>query len=211
MANTQRHPAHSNTYGSAPGQALRLTMVQVLINSKGYNMNPLQSLYYVSPACMISLAPGFGESSCIPTGPHACTRRRGPWSCFPVLHSSETSTPTHSPIACAVFKELNELLTRTDWTLNYSVMLANALTAFVLNLAVFLLIGKTSALTMNIAGVIKVGEVRGIGVRELGPASGFWLQARRPDGALCWYALLARPDGALCLYALLVRSDGALW
>ncbi len=30
-------------------------MVQVLINSKGLNMNPFQSLYYVSPACMISL------------------------------------------------------------------------------------------------------------------------------------------------------------
>lgn len=36
-----------------------------------------------------------------------------------------------------------------------SVFLANALAAFALNLAVFLLIGKTSALTMNIAGVIK--------------------------------------------------------
>jgi hypothetical protein len=35
------------------------------------------------------------------------------------------------------------------------VLLANALAAFALNLAVFLLIGKTSALTMNIAGVIK--------------------------------------------------------
>lgn len=44
---------------------------------------------------------------------------------------------------------------RHDWQFNPSVLLANALTAFVLNLAVFLLIGKTSALTMNIAGVIK--------------------------------------------------------
>ena len=34
-------------------------------------------------------------------------------------------------------------------------LLVNALCAFALNLAVFLLIGKTSALTMNIAGVIK--------------------------------------------------------
>ena len=42
---------------------------------------------------------------------------------------------------------------RSDWSLNPAVMMANALTAFVLNLAVFLLIGKTSALTMNIAGV----------------------------------------------------------
>lgn len=94
--------------------------------------------------------------------------------------------------ACAVSVELNELRTRTDWVFNPSVMIANALTAFILNLVsyvawaqilvvwgcfwmrwvvnvlpsnvpppcphpkvVFLLIGKTSALTMNIAGVIK--------------------------------------------------------
>jgi hypothetical protein len=38
---------------------------------------------------------------------------------------------------------------------NAAVLLSNAVAAFALNLAVFLLIGKTSALTMNIAGVIK--------------------------------------------------------
>jgi hypothetical protein len=42
-------------------QALRLTLVQLLMNSKGYNMNPLQSLYYVSPACLVSLLLPFGE------------------------------------------------------------------------------------------------------------------------------------------------------
>ncbi|KXZ55498.1 hypothetical protein GPECTOR_2g1047 [Gonium pectorale] len=94
-------------------EAMRLTMVQVLINSKGYNMNPIQSLYYVSPACLLGLLVPF------------------------------------------VSVELSRLRTTHDWTFNPSVMLANALTAFILNLAVFLLIGKTSALTMNIAGVIK--------------------------------------------------------
>ncbi len=73
-------------------QALRLTMVQILINSKGLQMNPIQSLYYVSPACMISLLAPF----------------------------------------CLV--ELNEIRTRTDWVFNPSVMVANALTAFILNL-----------------------------------------------------------------------------
>ena len=43
-------------------QAMRLTMVQVLINSKGLNMNPIQSLYYVSPACFICLGVPFRES-----------------------------------------------------------------------------------------------------------------------------------------------------
>ena len=36
-------------------QASRLTLVQILINSQGLNMNPLQSLYYVSPACLLGL------------------------------------------------------------------------------------------------------------------------------------------------------------
>ena len=42
-------------------QAARLSLVQVLINSKGLQMNPLQSLYYVSPACLICLSAPFGE------------------------------------------------------------------------------------------------------------------------------------------------------
>jgi hypothetical protein len=42
-------------------QALRLTLVQVLMNSKGYSMNPMQSLYYVSPACLLCLIVPFCE------------------------------------------------------------------------------------------------------------------------------------------------------
>eukprot|EP00878_Enallax_costatus_P023886 GHUV01025445.1.p1 GENE.GHUV01025445.1~~GHUV01025445.1.p1 ORF type:complete len:307 (+),score=73.54 GHUV01025445.1:988-1908(+) len=97
-------------------EAMRLTLVQVLINSKGYNMNPLQSLYYVSPACLVSLLPLF----CVVEYPRV--------------------------IAAQAAQEIH---------FNAPVLLANALAAFALNLAVFLLIGKTSALTMNIAGVIK--------------------------------------------------------
>jgi hypothetical protein len=43
--------------------------VQILINSQGLNMNPLQSLYYISPACLVCLAVPLGEAlhiwSCI--------------------------------------------------------------------------------------------------------------------------------------------------
>eukprot|EP00192_Tetraselmis_astigmatica_P021221 CAMPEP_0117696336 /NCGR_PEP_ID=MMETSP0804-20121206/28624_1 /TAXON_ID=1074897 /ORGANISM="Tetraselmis astigmatica, Strain CCMP880" /LENGTH=283 /DNA_ID=CAMNT_0005510479 /DNA_START=161 /DNA_END=1012 /DNA_ORIENTATION=+ len=94
-------------------EATRLALVQVLINSRGLNMNPIQSLYYVSPACMVSLAIPF----------------------------------------CLV--ELPNMQSNSEWKFYPSVFLANAIAAFILNLAVFLLIGKTSALTMNIAGVIK--------------------------------------------------------
>lgn len=94
-------------------EAARLTLVQILINSQGLNMNPLQSLYYISPACLACLLIPF------------------------------------------VTMELGQLRTDTSLVFYPSVFLANAVAAFVLNLAVFLLIGKTSALTMNIAGVIK--------------------------------------------------------
>lgn len=94
-------------------EATRLTLVQVLINSKGYAMNPMQSLYYVSPACFICLFVPF------------------------------------------VALEMGPMLRDPALTIKPTVLLANALAALALNLAVFLLIGKTSALTMNIAGVIK--------------------------------------------------------
>jgi hypothetical protein len=44
-------------------QAARLTLVQILINAKGLAMNPLQSLYYVSPACLLCLSVPFGGFS----------------------------------------------------------------------------------------------------------------------------------------------------
>lgn len=94
-------------------EASRLTLVQILINSQGLSMNPLQSLYYVSPACLLGLLLPF------------------------------------------LLVELGPLMRDTTLTFYPAVFLANAIAAFILNLAVFLLIGKTSALTMNIAGVIK--------------------------------------------------------
>lgn len=94
-------------------EAVRLTMIQMLIKSRGYRMNPLQSLYYVCPACFACLLVPF------------------------------------------YLVELQSLWNQQLWRLNPSIFILNAVLAFGLNLAVFLLIGKTSALTMNIAGVIK--------------------------------------------------------
>lgn len=79
-------------------------------------MDPFQSLYYVSPACMLCLV---------------------------------------VPFFIVELPGVRALMANPSWTFRPSVFLANAFAAFLLNLAVFLLIGKTSALTMNIAGVIK--------------------------------------------------------
>ena len=51
--------------------------------------------------------------------------------------------------------EMNTVL--SDPNVNFSpfIFITNAGAAFALNMSVFMLIGKTSALTMNVAGVIK--------------------------------------------------------
>lgn len=53
------------------------------------------------------------------------------------------------------FLEAGPLLNDAGVRYNTFIFLSNACAAFGLNMSVFLLIGKTSALTMNIAGVIK--------------------------------------------------------
>ncbi|CAI9100153.1 OLC1v1037095C1 [Oldenlandia corymbosa var. corymbosa] len=88
-------------------------MIQVLLTSKGISLNPITSLYYVAPCCLIFLSV--------------------PWIVveYPVL--KETSS----------------------FHLDFLVFGTNSFCAFALNLAVFLIVGKLSALTMNVAGVVK--------------------------------------------------------
>ncbi|CAI5466514.1 unnamed protein product [Closterium sp. Yama58-4] len=95
-------------------EATRLVLIQILLASKGISLNPITSLYYVSPTCLIFLTV--------------------PW--FFVEY------PSLAPHLAAPRPDL-------------LVFGGNCVCAFALNLAVFLLIGKTSALTMNVAGVVK--------------------------------------------------------
>ena len=96
----------------------RIVLVQILLQSKGVKLNPITSMYYISPCCCFFLF--------------------FPWLAleYPLLKA-----------------EAGERL----WldAHGYTVFLTNAAMAFTLNTAVFLLIGKSSALTMNIAGVVK--------------------------------------------------------
>ncbi|PPD78094.1 hypothetical protein GOBAR_DD24980 [Gossypium barbadense] len=99
--------------GAVSFEATRLVMIQILLTSKGITLNPITSLYYVAPCCLVFLLV--------------------PWIYveFPVL------------------KEIS------DFHFDFLIFGTNSLCAFALNLAVFLLVGKTSALTMNVAGVVK--------------------------------------------------------
>ncbi|XP_075496461.1 putative sugar phosphate/phosphate translocator At2g25520 [Primulina tabacum] len=99
--------------GAVLFEATRLVMIQILLTSKGINLNPITSLYYVAPSCLAFLSV--------------------PW----------------------IFVEFPLLRQRSGFHFDFAIFGTNSLCAFALNLAVFLLVGKTSALTMNVAGVVK--------------------------------------------------------
>lgn len=103
-------------------ESTRLVLVQILLQRRGLKLNPITSLYYISPACFgFLLLPFF-------------------------------------------MFELPKIRNDPSVQINPAVLLSNAAAAFALNMAVFLLIGKTSALTMNIAGVVKDWLLIGLSV-----------------------------------------------
>ena len=93
-------------------EATRLTLLQVLLQKKGYRFNPMTAMFYLSPITALFLFMLF------------------------------------------IVKESSVVLVSIA-NVNPYVIFANCCCAFVLNIAVFLLVGKTSALTMNVSGVIK--------------------------------------------------------
>ncbi|XP_010546568.1 PREDICTED: probable sugar phosphate/phosphate translocator At2g25520 [Tarenaya hassleriana] len=99
--------------GAVAFEATRLVLIQILLTSKGINLNPITSLYYVAPCCLVFLFV--------------------PW----------------------IFVEYPVLRDTSSFHFDFLIFGTNSLCAFALNLAVFLLVGKTSALTMNVAGVVK--------------------------------------------------------
>ncbi|KAF8052543.1 hypothetical protein N665_1546s0006 [Sinapis alba] len=99
--------------GAVAFEATRLVLIQILLTSKGINLNPITSLYYVAPCCFVFLSV--------------------PW----------------------IFVELPVLRETSSFHFDFVIFGTNSVCAFALNLAVFLLVGKTSALTMNVAGVVK--------------------------------------------------------
>uniref|UniRef100_A0A0D9XNW8 Sugar phosphate transporter domain-containing protein n=1 Tax=Leersia perrieri TaxID=77586 RepID=A0A0D9XNW8_9ORYZ len=99
-------------------EATRLVLIQILLTSKGMSLNPITSLYYIAPCCLVFLTL--------------------PWYFVELPRLRAAAAAGGAGVRPDVF-----------------VFGTNSLCAFALNLAVFLLVGKTSALTMNVAGVVK--------------------------------------------------------
>eukprot|EP00239_Pterosperma_sp_CCMP1384_P005882 CAMPEP_0197853150 /NCGR_PEP_ID=MMETSP1438-20131217/22186_1 /TAXON_ID=1461541 /ORGANISM="Pterosperma sp., Strain CCMP1384" /LENGTH=348 /DNA_ID=CAMNT_0043467455 /DNA_START=374 /DNA_END=1420 /DNA_ORIENTATION=- len=98
---------------SIASESTRLSMIQILLQSRGLKLNPITTLYYVAPACFAFLSVPF------------------------------------------VFIEIPKMVADPELKFELWIFILNASVAMGLNMAVFLLVGKTSALSMNIAGVVK--------------------------------------------------------
>ncbi|KAK5016985.1 triose-phosphate transporter family-domain-containing protein [Cryomyces antarcticus] len=94
-------------------EAIRLVMVQRLLSSAEFKMDPLVSLYYFAPACTIMNG------------------------------------------LVALLVEVPRMEMADLARVGYFVLLANALIAFLLNVSVVFLIGRTSSLVLTLSGVLK--------------------------------------------------------
>jgi hypothetical protein len=94
-------------------EATRLVMVQRLLSSAEYKMDPMVSLYYFAPVCAVMNG------------------------------------------TVALFLEVPRVTMDHIYGVGIWVLLANAMVAFLLNVSVVFLIGKTSSLVMTLCGVLK--------------------------------------------------------
>lgn len=99
--------------GGISFEATRLVMVQRLLSSAEYKMDPLTSLYYFAPVC--AAMNGF----------------------------------------VALFTEVPRMTMQNIYDIGFVVLIANAMVAFMLNVSVVFLIGKTSSLVLTLCGVLK--------------------------------------------------------
>jgi len=94
-------------------EAIRLVMVQKLLNAPEYKMDPLVTLYYFAPVCAFMNG------------------------------------------LVALMWEVPKVQMSQVYAVGFPIFIANALLAFLLNVSVVFLIGKTSSLVFTLCGVLK--------------------------------------------------------
>ena len=149
--------------GSVATESTRLALVQILLQQKTLKnpknprsrsssspppseeskiaLNPVTTMYYLAPVSLLCLS--------LPWMAFERSRLVAAWGAG-LGESSSLSSPY-------ALLDSQHALYSSWWRLGVSplILVANASLAFALNLSVFLLIGKTSALAMNVAGVVK--------------------------------------------------------
>lgn len=99
--------------GGISFEATRLVMVQRLLSSAEFKMDPLTSLYYFAPVCAIMNG------------------------------------------VVSLFTEIPTMSMQNIYDIGMPILIANAMVAFLLNVSVVFLIGKTSSLVLTLCGVLK--------------------------------------------------------
>ncbi|KAK5070954.1 hypothetical protein LTS08_000605 [Lithohypha guttulata] len=99
--------------GGISFEATRLVMVQRLLSSAEFKMDPLTSLYYFAPVCAVMNG------------------------------------------VVSLFTEIPRMSMQNIYDIGFPILIANAMVAFLLNVSVVFLIGKTSSLVLTLCGVLK--------------------------------------------------------
>ena len=157
--------------GSVATESTRLALVQILLQQKKVKkpssssrpsssssapessssskiaLNPVTTMYYLAPVSLLCLS--------LPWLAFERSRLVAAWGAGGGGGAAGSSPPP--PTSPYYLLDPSHALDSSWWRLGVSplTLLANAALAFALNLSVFLLIGKTSALAMNVAGVVK--------------------------------------------------------
>ncbi len=138
---------------------LNMVLTQILLQKKGLTLNPLTSLYYIAP-CRYTVLRLFRQSYNMISLKLFWTSGTGS-----AKGGKANIWWTHVFVAFCSFlflsipwillekPEMNQATTKLNF--DFWVFFTNALCALVLNFSVFLVIGRTGALTVRVAGVLK--------------------------------------------------------
>jgi hypothetical protein len=170
--------------GSIVSESFRLALVQILLQRRGIKLNPVTTLYYVAPACFAFLVVPFtffelpkmtADSELKARRPRrrrAAGRQRSTSTAAavalkatplqPLPPPPHRSQPLPSSSSCRACPHTYTRPARAQISLPWLTLSCAA--AFALNMSVFLLIGRSSALTMNVAGVVKDWLLIGLSV-----------------------------------------------
>lgn len=152
--------------GSVATESTRLALVQILLQQKKVKkaspssssskssdsskiaLNPVTTMYYLAPVSLLCLS--------LPWLAFERSRLVATWGAGGGGGVGGEGSPP-PPTSPFYLLDSSHAIYASWWRLAVSplTLLANAALAFALNLSVFLLIGRTSALAMNVAGVVK--------------------------------------------------------
>ncbi|GAB4825636.1 hypothetical protein Ancab_008510 [Ancistrocladus abbreviatus] len=132
-------------------EALRLVLTQVLLQKKGLTLNPITSLYYIAPCRVAGTWEGWLEMFTSFLGLHRTVVTWGSALALEKLHQWMSFVFLFIPW----FLLEKAAMDVSQIQFNFWIFFSNAVCALALNFSIFLVIGRTGAVTIRVAGVLK--------------------------------------------------------